>query len=139
MSAWLICKVFHNRLTTRNLRSRLKFWGSRRVGQGGDLSGIEELGNERSLIEADQFFQVQGRPGHFVAGDIVRPHLLTTAIGQASVAADSIDHFLKTQELVRRPKVDVHHFSLLNKLHEQKLAPQSTIIPRIGEPTRQIL
>ena len=93
------------------------------IGQGGDLSGIEELGNERSLIEADQFFQVPGRPGHFVAGDIVRPHLLTTAIGQAAVAADSIDHFLKTQELVRRPKVDVHHFSLLNKLHEQKLAP----------------
>ena len=26
------------------------------IGQGGDLSGIEELGNERSLIEADQFF-----------------------------------------------------------------------------------
>jgi NADPH-dependent glutamate synthase beta subunit-like oxidoreductase len=93
------------------------------IGQGGDLSGIEELGNERSLIEADQFFQVPGRPGHFVAGDIVRPHLLTTAIGQAAVAADSIDHYLKTQELVRRPKVDVHHFNLLNKLTEQNLAP----------------
>jgi hypothetical protein len=30
---------------------------------------------------------------------------------------------LKTQELVRRPKVDVHHFNLLNKLTEQNLAP----------------
>ncbi len=93
------------------------------IGQGGDLSGIEEMGNERTLIDADKFFQVPGRPGHFVAGDIVRPHLLTTAIGQAGIAADSIDHFLADRDPTRRPKVDVHHFNLLNKLNEQALAP----------------
>ena len=93
------------------------------IGQAGDLSGIEEMGNERQLIEADRFFQVPDRRGHFVAGDIVRPHLLTTAIGQAAIAAQSIDHYLRSEDPARRPKVDVHHFDLLAKLNEQSLAP----------------
>ena len=93
------------------------------IGQGGDLAGLEQLGNERQLIDTDKFYQVPDRPGHFVAGDIVRPHLLTTAIGQAAIAADSIDHYLQHEELTKRPKVDVHHFNLLNKLNESGLSP----------------
>jgi len=95
------------------------------IGQGGDMEGLEEMANKRNLIDADKFYQVPGKPGHFVAGDIVRPHLLTTAIGQASVAADSIDHYLRGQQLEKRPKVDVHHFDLLRKLHEAGLDPES--------------
>ena len=95
------------------------------IGQGGDLSqGLESLDNGRGLIDADGFYQVPGRQGHFVAGDIVRPHLLTTAIGQASIAAESIDHYLKQETLKKRPKVDVHHFELLAKLHETHLDPE---------------
>ncbi len=94
------------------------------IGQGGDLTGIEELDNGRGLIDADKFYQVPGKPGHFVAGDIIRPHLLTTAIGQASVAADTIDEYLRQEEHKRRPKVDVHHFNLLKKLEEAHLAPE---------------
>ncbi len=93
------------------------------IGQGGDLSGIEEMGNDRHLIDADKFYQVPDRPGHFVAGDIIRPHLLTTAIGQASIAAESIDHYVNGQEPSKRPKVDVDHFNLLAKLNESGLAP----------------
>lgn len=93
------------------------------IGQGGDLSGLEDFDNGRGLIDADKYFQVPKRPGHFVAGDIIRPHLLTTAIGQASIATDSIDHYLKQQEPSKRPKVDVHHFNLLSKLRESGLEP----------------
>ena len=93
------------------------------IGQGGDLSGLEQLDNGRGLIDSDKFYQVPGRDGHFVAGDIVRPHLLTTAIGQAWIAADSIDAYLTQGEHRRRPKVDVHHFNLLEKLKEAELAP----------------
>ena len=93
------------------------------IGQAGDLSGIEEMGNDRQLINADRFFQVPDRPGHFVAGDIVRPHLLTTAIGQAAIAAQSVDQYLRGKDPARRPKVDVNHFDLLAKLNEQSLAP----------------
>ncbi|MGD8483700.1 MAG: NAD(P)-binding protein [Thioalkalispiraceae bacterium] len=93
------------------------------IGQGGKLEGFEDLGNDRGLIDADQHYQVPGKPGHFVAGDIVRPHLLTTAIGQASIAVDSIEHFFKNEEMGKRPKVDKHHFSLLNKLRETGLEP----------------
>ncbi|MDE2089458.1 MAG: NAD(P)-binding protein [Gammaproteobacteria bacterium] len=94
------------------------------IGQGGDLAGLDALNNGRGLINADKNYQVQGRPGHFVAGDIVRPHLLTTAIGQASVAADSIDRYLRGKELGKRPKVDKHHFNLLQKLRETGLQPE---------------
>ncbi len=94
------------------------------IGQGGDMDGLEDLANERNLMDADKYYQVPGKPGHFVAGDIIRPHLLTTAIGQASVATESIDHFLKQEEIPKRPKVDVHHFDLLKKLHEAGLDPE---------------
>ncbi len=94
------------------------------IGQGGDLTGLEDLDNGRGLMNADKFYQVPNKPGHFVAGDIIRPHLLTTAIGQAWIAADSIDDYLKQAEHRRRPKVDVHHFNLLEKMEEANLAPE---------------
>jgi len=94
------------------------------IGQGGDLQGMEAFDNGKGLINADKFYQVPGKPKYFVVGDIVRPHLLTTAIGQAAVAASSIDHFLKGQDLEKRPKVDVHHFNLLDKLRETGLEPK---------------
>jgi NADPH-dependent glutamate synthase beta subunit-like oxidoreductase len=94
------------------------------VGQSGDLTGLEDFDNGRGLIDADKFYQVPDKPGYFVCGDIVRPHLLTTAIGQAAVAVDSIDRYLSSEELDRRPKVDVHHFNLLDKLRETALAPE---------------
>ena len=37
---------------------------------------------------------------------------------------DSIDRYLNRAELARRPKVDVHHFNLLDKLRETELAPE---------------
>ena len=96
------------------------------IGQGGDLSeGLEELNNGRGLIDADAYYQLPSRPGHFAAGDIIRPHLLTTAIGQASIAAESINHYLKHEQQAKRPKVDVHHFKLLKKLHEANLDPDT--------------
>lgn len=96
------------------------------IGQFGDLSeGLEELNNGRGFINADSQYQVKDRPGHFVAGDIIRPHLLTTAIGQAAVAAESVDHYLQGAELSKRPKVDVHHFNLLGKLREVGMEPES--------------
>ncbi len=94
------------------------------IGQGGDLEGLEEFDNGRGLIDADKFYAVPNRDGHFVCGDIIRPHLLTTAIGQASIAADSIDYYFNDQEIKKRPKVDVHHFSLLEKLQETGLEPE---------------
>ena len=93
------------------------------IGQGGDMAGLEDMANERNMIDADKNYQVPDKPGHFVAGDIVRPHLLTTAIGQASIAAESINSYLMSEKMARRPKVDKHHFSLSDKLHEAGLDP----------------
>jgi len=94
------------------------------IGQKGELDGLETLDNGHGFIDADQHFQVPGKPGHFVAGDIVRPHLLTTAIGQAAIAVESIDHYLQHEELAKRPKVDKHHFNLMTKLMESGLEPE---------------
>ncbi len=102
------------------------------IGQGGDLEGLEALDNGRGFIDNDKFYQVPGKEGHFVIGDIIRPHLLTTAIGHGAIAADSIDHYLQHQEPIKRPRVDVHHFNLLNKLQESGLEPDRYS----GEQTR---
>jgi Pyruvate/2-oxoacid:ferredoxin oxidoreductase delta subunit len=64
---------------------------------------------------------VSGKPGVFVGGDIVRPNLLTTAIGHGSIAADGIDRFLRGEMLEKRPKIDVHHFDLVRKMVEKGL------------------
>jgi glutamate synthase (NADPH) small chain len=98
------------------------------IGQYGNLEGLDELNNGRNFIDADPYFQVKGRQGHFVAGDIVRPHLLTTAIGQGAIAADTIDRYLQDTQLKKRPKVDVHHFNLLAKLNEAELGPEEFVV-----------
>ena len=50
---------------------------------------------------------------------------MTTAIGQASIAVDEIDLFISGQELAARPRVDAHHFNLLDELREHRLYPNS--------------
>ncbi|MCF6198127.1 MAG: NAD(P)-binding protein [Hyphomicrobiaceae bacterium] len=96
------------------------------IGQYGDMEDLEEgLDNGRGFINVDGFYHVKDKPKHFAIGDIVRPHLLTTAIGHASIAAESINDFLDNGkiDMRKRPKVDVHHFSLLNELHRRELDP----------------
>jgi NADPH-dependent glutamate synthase beta subunit-like oxidoreductase len=94
------------------------------IGQVGDLEGLSEFDNGRSLIDVDNFYQVSGKEGHFAIGDVIRPHLLTTAIGQASVAAETVIEYLNQDTMAKRPKVDVHHFDLMDKLTESNLSPE---------------
>jgi len=93
------------------------------IGQMGDLVGMESLDNGWGLINADGFYRVKGHADLFVGGDILKPHLLTTAIGHASIAAEGMDRFMAGEDPARRPKVDVHHFSLLEKLRETHHEP----------------
>jgi NADPH-dependent glutamate synthase beta subunit-like oxidoreductase len=95
------------------------------IGQSGDLTGVEEFDNGRNLIDSDNVYRVPGKENHFVCGDIVRPHLLTTAIGQAYIVSETIDNHLKDVAIKKRPKVDVHHFNLQDKLTEAGLAVDS--------------
>lgn len=103
------------------------------IGQAPDMSGLESMANARNFIDADKHYQVPGRKGHFAIGDIIRPHLLTTAIGQASVAVDSIDEYLKNLEYSKRPKVDVHHFDVLEKMVEAGVAPEAFVHAERGD------
>ena len=92
------------------------------IGQSGALDNLG-MDNGHGFIDADKNYAVPGKDGHFVAGDIVRPHLLTTAIGQASIAAETINSYLTHRDLEKRPKVDVHHYDLLQKLQNVGLEP----------------
>jgi glutamate synthase (NADPH/NADH) small chain len=95
------------------------------IGQSVDDQGIDTtFFNDKGFIDADRNYQVPNKPGFFVCGDVIRPHLLTTAIGQASIAAESINDYLSGQEQHARPKVDVHHFNLLDKLKEWDMSPE---------------
>jgi NADPH-dependent glutamate synthase beta subunit-like oxidoreductase len=101
------------------------------IGQAVDWTGMEEFKNERGMAKADKNYQIQGQPGVFTGGDVIRPHLLTTAIGHGWIAAEGIDRYLAGEEQEKRPKIDVHYFDLVRKLVETGHAPEE-----IHEPTR---
>ena len=89
------------------------------IGQGVDFTGLEVFNNGKGGITADRNYQVAGQPGVFAGGDIIRPHLLTTAIGHGSIAAEGIERFLAGEEMEKRPKIDVHVFDLMRKYAEK--------------------
>jgi Pyruvate/2-oxoacid:ferredoxin oxidoreductase delta subunit len=101
------------------------------IGQAVDFTGLEVLNNGKGGIAADKNYQVQGQDGMFVGGDVVRPHLLTTAIGHGAIAAEGIDRHLRGEALDKRPKIDVHSFDLMRKMVEKGLK-----ITNIEGPTR---
>jgi NADPH-dependent glutamate synthase beta subunit-like oxidoreductase/Pyruvate/2-oxoacid:ferredoxin oxidoreductase delta subunit len=92
------------------------------IGQAVDFTGLEEFNNGKGAINNDKNYQVQGQPGCFVGGDVIRPHLLTTAIGHGAIAADGIDRFLQNEPLEKRPKIDVHAFDLKRKMLDKGYA-----------------
>ncbi len=90
------------------------------IGQAVDFTGLEEFNNNKGLIKPDSHYRFPGKKHIFVGGDVIKPHLLTTAIGHASIAADGIHAYLGGhEELDKRPKVDAHRFDLLRKLMEK--------------------
>ncbi len=101
------------------------------IGQKGDLGDLAELDNGNGFIAADPRQCVPGRKGQFVGGDVVRPHLLTSAIGHGRIAAESIDAHLRGEEPARRPRVDAVRFDLFERLGELGRAPSP-----IHEPVR---
>ena len=90
------------------------------IGQAVDFTGLEEFDNGKGAVTADKNYLVAGKPGTFAGGDVIRPHLLTTAIGHGAIAAEGIDRFLKNEGLERRPKIDVHVFDMMRKMVVEK-------------------
>ncbi|HJV70589.1 NAD(P)-binding protein [Ideonella sp.] len=101
------------------------------IGQSVDFTGLEALNNGRGGITADKNYQVQGEASLFVGGDVVRPHLLTTAIGHGAIAADGIDRFLAGEPLDKRPKIDVHTWDM-----KRKLVEKGVTLSEVHEPIR---
>jgi NADPH-dependent glutamate synthase beta subunit-like oxidoreductase len=102
------------------------------IGQAVDFTGLEALNNGKGGISADKNYQVQGQEGLFVGGDVVRPHLLTTAIGHGAIAAEGIDRHLRAEPLDKRPKIDVHSFDLMRKIVEKGLPTEPIAAPLRG-------
>lgn len=101
------------------------------IGQAVDFSGLEMFNNGKGAVPADKNYQVQGHEGVFAGGDVIRPHLLTTAIGHGAIAADGIDRFLAGEAQDKRPKIDVHSFDLKRKMIEKGL-----VVSEVHEPIR---
>jgi len=101
------------------------------IGQAVDFTGIEEFNSGKGMVAADKNYQVTGKPGVYAGGDVLRPHLLTTAVGHGAIAADGIDQYLAGIEPGRRPKIDVHSFDLMRKYVEKGVQ-----LGEIKEPLR---
>ncbi len=92
------------------------------IGQAVDFTGLEEFDIGKGAVTTDRNYQIPGKPGTFAGGDVIRPHLLTTAIGHGAIAAEGIDRFLRSEDQEKRPKVDVHVFDLKRKMIERGLS-----------------
>ncbi len=108
------------------------------IGQAVDFTGLEEFDAGNGAVKADRNYQVAGQPGVFAGGDVIRPHLLTTAVGHGAIAADGIDRFLADEELDKRPKIDVHVFDLRRKMLEKGLSFTGVSEPIRGTSTSDV-
>ncbi len=102
------------------------------IGQAVDFTGLEEFNNGKGAVTTDRNYVVAGKPGVFAGGDVIRPHLLTTAIGHGSIAADGIHNFLLGIDLEKRPKIDAHQFDLMRKMAEKGIKIEQTHEPLRG-------
>lgn len=102
------------------------------IGQAVDFTGLEQFNNGKGTVSTDRNYVVAGQQGVFAGGDVIRPHLLTTAIGHGSIAADGIHNYLLGEDLEKRPKIDAHQFDLIRKLAEKGLEPKETHEPLRG-------
>ncbi len=102
------------------------------IGQAVDFTGLEQFNNGKGAVSTDRNYLVAGQQGVFAGGDVIRPHLLTTAIGHGSIAADGIHNYLLGQDLEKRPKIDAHQFDLIRKLAEKGLEPKESHEPLRG-------
>jgi Pyruvate/2-oxoacid:ferredoxin oxidoreductase delta subunit len=102
------------------------------IGQAVDFTGLEEFNNGKGAVSTDRNYLVAGQQGVFAGGDIIRPHLLTTAIGHGSIAADGIHNYLNGLDLEKRPKIDAHQFDLMRKMMEKGLEVKETHEPLRG-------
>ncbi len=102
------------------------------IGQAVDFTGLEQFNNGKGAVSTDRNYVVAGQQGVFAGGDVIRPHLLTTAVGHGSIAADGIHNFMLGRDLEKRPKIDVHQFDLMRKLAEKGIEVKEAHEPMRG-------
>ena len=102
------------------------------IGQAVDFTGLEEFDAGKGTVAADRNYQVSGKQGVFAGGDVLRPHLLTTAIGHGAIAAEGLDRYLRGEAQEKRPKIDVHQFDLVRKMIEKGLKVEKATEPMLG-------
>jgi len=108
------------------------------IGQAVDFTGLEEFNNGKGAVTTDRNYIVAGQQGVFAGGDVIRPHLLTTAIGHGSIAADGIHNYLLGRDLEKRPKIDAHQFDLIRKMAEKGLEPKESHEPLRGTASSNV-
>lgn len=102
------------------------------IGQAVDFTGLEEFNNGKGAISTDRNYVVNGQQGVFAGGDVIRPHLLTTAIGHGSISADGIHNYMLGIDLEKRPKIDAHQFDLMRKMVEKGIKVEESHEPLRG-------
>ncbi|MEI7842163.1 MAG: NAD(P)-binding protein [Gallionellaceae bacterium] len=102
------------------------------IGQAVDFTGLEAFNNGKGAISTDRNYIVNGQKGVFAGGDAIKPHLLTTAIGHGSIAADGMHNYMLGMDLDKRPKIDAHQFDLMRKLVEKGIEVKPATEPLRG-------
>jgi Pyruvate/2-oxoacid:ferredoxin oxidoreductase delta subunit len=108
------------------------------IGQAVDFTGLEQFNNGKGTISTDRNYVVNGQQGVFAGGDAIKPHLLTTAIGHGSIAADGMHNYMLGIDLEKRPKIDAHQFDLMRKLVEKGIEVKPSLQPTRGTDSSNV-
>ena len=68
------------------------------IGQTPDIDGLEDMGNEKGFFEVDNFIDIKQKKVILLLANY-KTTSLTTAIGQGSIAADSIKSYFENNDL----------------------------------------
>jgi NADPH-dependent glutamate synthase beta subunit-like oxidoreductase len=102
------------------------------IGQAADMAGFESLTNGNPWLKVDRYFRIPGKENVFGGGDAIRVDLITTAVGHGRKAANSIDAFLKGEQLPEQGYREVTKVQKQDILYFQRSAQatRNTVEPQ---------
>ncbi len=105
------------------------------IGQTTDMRGLEAVQNGSPWLRVDRNFRIPGREKLFGGGDAIKVDLITTAVGHGRKAAQSIDAFLRDEqmpeqgyrEVTKVHKQDVLYFLPVTQAKREMLEPTDVV------------
>jgi len=90
------------------------------IGQTTDTNGFENIAGDSPFFKVDHNYQVKGKEKVFAGGDIIKIHLITTAVGHGRKAAHAIDQMIAGKPLPGKERNEVVTYEMMHPYYYKK-------------------